>query len=154
MNNNDILRRIRYTFDFSDLRIIDIFELGNCAVTRTEMSDWLKKDDDPAFKPLNDVQLAMFLNGLITARRGKKDGPPVEPEKRLTNNAILWKLRIALDFKAADMIKVMQEAGFPISDHELSAFFRKPTHKHFRECKDQFLRNFLSGLQKKHRGSW
>jgi hypothetical protein len=33
---------------------------------------------------------------------------------------------------------------------ELTAFFRKQDHKHYRECQDQILRNFLQGLQKKH----
>jgi len=38
-----------------------------------------------------------------------------------------------------------------ISKHELSAFFRKPGHKHYRECKDQVFRNFLNGVQLKYR---
>jgi len=38
-----------------------------------------------------------------------------------------------------------------ISKHELSAIFRKPGQKQYRECKDQFLRNFLYGLQFKER---
>ena len=38
-----------------------------------------------------------------------------------------------------------------ISKHELSAFFRKPTHKNFRACQDQVLRKFLKGMQLKYR---
>jgi uncharacterized protein YehS (DUF1456 family) len=45
----------------------------------------------------------------------------------------------------------MELAGVRISKHELSAFFRRPDHKHYRECKDQILRNFLKGLQLKYR---
>jgi len=43
-------------------------------------------------------------------------------------------------------------ADFRLSKHELSAFFRKPGHKNFRECNDQVLRKFLQGLQIQHRG--
>ncbi|MDH5299074.1 MAG: DUF1456 family protein, partial [Desulfobulbaceae bacterium] len=77
---NDILRRIRYAFDFDDSKMIALFGLADCQVTRAQISDWLKKDDDPAFQEFSDMQLAIFLNGLINDRRGKKEGPPPEPE--------------------------------------------------------------------------
>lgn len=147
MTNNDILRRIRYTFDFSDSKMIALFGLANLEVTREQVSDWLKKEDDPAFQNCTDKQLAIFLNGLIIDKRGKKDGPLPEPEKRLNNNIIFRKLKIALNLKAEDVMDIMQLAGLRISKHELSAFFRKPGHKHYRECKDQILRNFLKGMQ-------
>jgi uncharacterized protein YehS (DUF1456 family) len=38
-----------------------------------------------------------------------------------------------------------------LSKHELSAFFRRPGHKHYRKCKDQGLRSFLKGIQIKFR---
>ena len=73
------------------------------------------------------------------------------PEKQLTNNLILRKLKIALDYKDTDVLDIFDIAEFDISKHELSAFFRKPGQKQYRECKDQFLRNFLFGLQRKFR---
>ena len=42
-------------------------------------------------------------------------------------------------------------ANLRLSKHELRTFFRKPGHKHFRECKDQVLRNFIKGVQLKYR---
>ena len=144
MQNNDILRRIRYTFDLSDSKMISIFGLAEHQVTRAQISDWLKKDDDPAFQKCRDIQLAFFLNGLINDKRGKKEGPQPKPEKRLTNNMIFMKLKIALNLKAEEVLEIMELAGFPMSKPELSAFFRKPGHKHYRECKDQILRNFPS----------
>ena len=83
MNNNDILRSIRYTFDLSDSTMIEIFGLADLAVTRAEVSDWLKKEDDPEFKAINDLQLATFLNGLINYKRGKKEGTQPVPEHDL-----------------------------------------------------------------------
>jgi len=151
MNNNDILRRIRYTFNFDDTKMINIFELGGLQVTRAQISDWLKKEDDPDYQECSDVQLATFLNGLIVDKRGRKDGPQPEPETSLTNNIIFRKLKIALNLQADDVLKLIKRADFSMSKHELSAFFRKPDHKHYRKCKDQVLRYFLKGLQLEYR---
>lgn len=151
MNKNDILRRIRYLFDFSDSKMISIFDQADHQVTRAQVSDWLKRDDDPACKECSDMHLAIFLNGLINDKRGKREGPQPEPEKSLSNNAIFIKLKIAFNLKADDVIDILSLAGVNISKHELSAFFRRPGHKHYRECKNQILRNFLKGLQFKYR---
>ena len=151
MINNDILRRIRYTFDFNDSKMIAIFNLTDYQVTREQISNWLKRDDDSAFQECNDAQLVIFLNGLIIDRRGKKEGSQPEQEQRLNNNIIFRKLKIALDLKAEDVLEIMDLTNVHISKHELSAFFRKPGHKHYRDCKDQILRNFLNGMQLKYR---
>lgn len=152
MNNNDVLRRIRYTFDFDDTKMMAIFALGGLDVTRADISDWLKKDDDPDYRNCSDVQLARFLNGLIIDKRGRRDGPQPEPETSLTNNIIFRKLKIALNLQAEEILTLIKQADFSMSKHELSAFFRRPDHKHYRECKDQVLRYFLKGVQKKYRG--
>ena len=150
MTNNDILRRIRYTFSLNDTKMINIFAQADLEVTREQISDWLKKDDDPAFQAITDVLFSTFLNGLINQNRGKKEGVQPEPEKKLNNNIILRKLKIALDLKNEDVIELMKLAEFELSKHELSALFRKQGHKHYRECKDQILRNFLKGMQVKY----
>lgn len=149
---NDVLRRLRYVFDFSDSQMISLFGLGGLEVTRAEVSDWLKKDDDPSFKPCSDHTLAYFLNGLIIEKRGAKEGPKPVAEQELTNNNIFMKIKIALNLKAEDVLEILRLDDFTLSPHELSAFFRKPGHKHYRECQDQVLRNFIFGLQKKFRG--
>lgn len=151
MNNNDILRSIRYTFDYSDAKMIEIFGLAAQEVTREQLSDLLKKDEEPDSPQCPDRLLAAFLNGLIIERRGKKEGPQPEPEAQLTNNIIFMKLKIALNLKALEVLAIMEQAQLPISKHELSAFFRRPDHKHYRDCKDQILRNFLKGMQLKYR---
>lgn len=151
MTNNDILRRIRYMFDFNDAKMISLFELTDTQVTREQISNWLKKEDDPAYQLCNDTQFASFLNGLIIEKRGKKEGPQPVPEQELTNNIILRKLKIAFDLKNEDVLEIMQLVDFRLSKHELSAFFRKPEHKNYRECKNQILRNFLQGAQQKYR---
>ena len=151
MKNNDILRRLRYAFDFTDSKMISLFNLGGEEVTREEISDWLKKEDDPAFKSLHDIKLAVFLNGLINDRRGKKDGEQPKPEKELNNNIIFRKLKIALNLKEEDILAIFSLVGMNISKHEISAFFRSPEQHQYRLCKDQILRNFIQGVQLKYR---
>ncbi len=150
MTNNDILRRLRYTFNFNDQKMINIFALAESTVTREEVSNWLKKEEDPAHVNCSDVMLATFLNGLINEKRGKKDGPQPQPEKRITNNIILTKLKIALNLKAEDILEIVKAEDFNFSKSELGAFFRKADHKHYKVCKDQFLRNFIRGLDNKY----
>jgi len=151
LTNNDILRRLRYTFNFNDNKMISIFAMADARVTREQVSQWLKKEDDDGYANCTDSQLASFLNGLINDKRGKREGVQPVPEKRLNNNIILNKLKIALNLRAEDIIEIIAQTDLRIGKSELSAFFRKPDHKHFRQCKDQFLRNFLQGLQNKHR---
>lgn len=147
MHNNDIIRSIRYTLDLGDSKMIAIFKLADYHITREQVCNWLKKDDDPTWQNCADTELAIFLNGLITDRRGKKEGPPVEIEKRINNNIVLRKLKIAFNLTGDQMLKIIELAGLRMSQHELSALFRRPDHKHYRPCKDQILRNFLKGLR-------
>ena len=151
MTNNDILRRIRYVFDFNGDKMIAIFAAAECEVTRTQISNWMKADDDADYKSLSDVLLATYLNGLINDKRGKREGAQPVPEEKLSNNAIFMKLKIALNLQAEDILEIMDLSDFRMSKHELSAFFRKSGHKHYRECKDQILRIFLKGLQMQYR---
>jgi uncharacterized protein YehS (DUF1456 family) len=152
MTNNDILRRIRYTFDFSDSKMVSLFGLAGLEVSQEQIINWLRKEDDPEYQNCGDAKLATFLNGLIIDKRGKKEGPQPVPEKKINNNIIFNKLKIALNLKSEDVMEIMTLADLRVSKHELSAFFRRPDHKHFRACKDQILRNFLNGVQIKYRG--
>jgi len=151
ITNNDILRRIRYTFDFKDNKMVAIFASVECDVTQKQVSAWLKKEDDPQYVYCEDIILASFLNGLINEKRGKREGPIPPPERRLNNNIILTKLKIALNLKAEDIIDTLRIAGLTVSKPELSALFRKAGNRQYRECQDQFLRNFLQGLQRQYR---
>lgn len=151
MNNNDVLRKIRYTFDYTDEKMMSIFKSVEVEVDRAQVSRWLKRDDDKDFEGVYDKSLASFLNGFINVRRGKKEGEQPKPEKTLNNNIILRKLKIALNLKDTDVLELLDLADFRLSKSELSAFFRKPDHQHFRQCKDQVIRNFLHGMQIKYR---
>lgn len=151
MTNNDILRRVRYMFDYSDSKMIALFKLANHDVSRADLNDWLKREDDPLLIEITDKELATFLNGLIIEKRGKREGPLPEAEDPLSNNMILKKLKIALNLKSDDILDMLALIDKKISKHELSAFFRKPDHKSYRDFLDQYLRHFLNALQKKYK---
>ncbi len=152
MTNNDIIRRLRFAFEFKDAEMIDLFDSAGLSVNRTQISNWLLKEDNESYEAIQDVQLAYFLNGLIIYGRGKKEGEQPVAETNLNNNIIFRKLKIALNYKDEDILEILELEGMRISKHELSAFFRKPGQDQYRECKDQILRKFIYGLQIKHRG--
>ena len=152
MKANDVMRRIRYILDLDDAQMIAVFADAEQKVHRGQIRAWLKKDDDAGYADCSDVMFATFLNGLINQKRGKQDGPQKAPEQSLNNNAVLRKLKIAFNLQAEEILSLLALADLQVSKHELSAFFRRPDHKHYRACKDQILRNFLQGLQVKHRG--
>ncbi len=153
MTCNELLSRIRYMFDYRDAEMVAIFAAADHAVTEHQVRMWLLNEEEPEFVALSDTELATFLNGLINHRRGKRPGPQPVPEARLNNNLIATKLKIALNLRGEDMIRILGLASFQLSNHELSAFFRKPGHKHFRKMNDQVLRYFLRGLQVEYRPS-
>ncbi len=147
MTNNDILRRLRYTFSFNDNQMIELFAMGGITVTRQQVSNWLKKDDDDYFESINDKMLATFLNGFIISKRGENNNKATIVEENLNNNVIFRKIKIALNLKDIDILSIISDGGINISKHELSAFFRAPGQQQYRKCNDQILRYFLKGLQ-------
>jgi uncharacterized protein YehS (DUF1456 family) len=151
MINNDVLKKLRYILDYGDSQMIETFGLGQLVVTREKVSQLLKKDDDSDYVICKDVELSSFLNGLIIQKRGQKDGVVPVAEKKITNNITFKKLIIAFNLKSEGVIDVLKLADLTVGKSELSAFFRKTTHKNYRECKAQILRNFLMGLQIKER---
>ncbi|MGV8959932.1 MAG: DUF1456 family protein [Stenotrophomonas sp.] len=155
MINNDVLRSIRYMLDLSDSMVVDTLHLADPSfdVDAAQVHDFLRKDEDPLFIECPDAVMAHFLDGLIFHFRGRDESMPPRPvERRVTNNVVLKKLRVAFQLKDVDMHEIFESAGFPVSKPELSALFRQPDHKHYRDCGDQMLRNFLKGLTLRLRG--
>ncbi len=150
MNNNDILRRLRYAMDISNAEMAAVFMLAGYEIQESKILDFLKKEDDDGYAECSDRKLELFLDGLIIKKRGKKETAeaehPVKSETRLSNNAILKKLRIALDFKETEMLEMFRLSGFEITKPELSALFRKKGNKNYKVCGDQIVKNFLKGL--------
>ena len=156
MINNDVLRSIRYMLDLSEPKVVEIARLADSSfvIEREDVRGFLRKEGEPGYLACSDEVLAHFLDGLIVHLRGRDDSLPPRPvEKRVTNNVVLKKLRVAFELKDVDMHQVFVDAGFPVSKPELSALFRQSGQKNFRQCGDQMLRNFLKGLTLRVRGA-
>ncbi len=151
MTNNQVIRQIRETLALSDSEIVKIFSLAKETISVGKIEKWLKREEDPGYEVCYDDELAAFLNGLIVSRRGAKEGPPQANEKKLTNNIILKKVQIALDLKTEDIINILAMVDMVISKYELSAFFRKPEHKHYRSLRNKVLGSFFKGIQLKYK---
>ncbi len=147
MNNNAKYRRICHIFDLTDELMIKVFSLGGLKVDRSQVCDWRKKEDDEEYAVLSDKDMGIFLNGFITLKRGKKDGPAPQPDKYMNNNIILRKLKIALNLKSEELVEVFKLGGTEITENVLSSFFRKKDHKQYKGCKDQTIRDLFRGLQ-------
>jgi len=151
MTPNDILRRLRYAFDFKDSTMLEIFQLSEHEIDLATLMNLLKKEEDIGYVECSDEVLESFLDGLIFYKRGKPDVPPKKSTSRLTNNSILKKIRIALKFQEDDMLSIFKLADLEVTKSELSALFRKEGNKKYKECGDQFLRNFLMGITNRYR---
>ncbi len=155
MINNDVLRSIRYMLDLSDIKVVEITQLADpsFALSKEDVLAFLAKDEEPGYMECSDRMLVRFLDGLVLHYRGQDESAPPRPlTKRVSNNLVLKKLRVAFELKDVDMHQAFIDAGHPVSKPELSALFRQPEHKNFRVCGDQLLRNFLKGLTMRVRG--
>ena len=157
MIHNDVLRSVRYALDLPDSRLVEIARLSGAELATADFAGHLKKEDEAGFVECDDATLLAFLDGLIIHRRGRMEARPgaplPSPEKHLSNNTILKKLRVAFELKDEDMHQLLALAGFDISKPELSALFRQKGHKNYRVCGDQLLRNFLKGLSTRYRSA-
>ena len=154
MTNNDILRRLRYALDIKDSTMVEIFKLSGYEISRPNLINLLKKEEEKGYFECSDEVTEFFLDGLIIHKRGKREVAPGHVETQstpLTNNGILKKLRIALKFREDEMLSTLKLAGMSVSKSELSALFRKEGQRHYKECGDQLLRNFLKGLTTRFR---
>ena len=147
MLSNDILRSVRYILKSNNNDLVRILALAEVETTPANIASWITKEDEEGFVRCPDIILSSFLNGLIYDKRGKDESAPVlSPERRVNNNIVLKKLRIAFSLKSDDVMAIMTEQKFRVSMPEITAMMRAPDHKNFRECGDQFMRYFLRGL--------
>lgn len=147
MTNNAVFKRIRFIEGFNNAQLQAVFDEVEHKVELPLIEAWQKDEEANDFKALTDVELALFLNGLINLKRGKKPGakPPLETE--LENNDVLKKLKIAYQLTSDDILKLFKSKGKQVSKNELSAFLRNSDQAQYRVLQDQYLRNFMSALQ-------
>jgi uncharacterized protein YehS (DUF1456 family) len=78
--------------------------------------------------------------------------PKFTKKINMTNNDILKKLRVALQLRNEDIVEILNLVDFKASESEIGALFRNEEHAKYKECGDQFLRNFLNGMVIYYRG--
>lgn len=153
--NNYCLRRLRYAMNLDTQALINLFAKIKYKLELKEITAFLLKEEDSGYVELPDYLLVIFLDALILAKRGARDGADVLQQAelvsrskrvKLNNNLILNKLKIAFSLTTDDIIAILALADFRLSKSELSALFRNPVHRNYRECGNQLIRNFLTGL--------
>lgn len=149
MANNDILRTIREALNLDDGATLQIFKAAGLEIGQSTIDAFSKTAEEDGYIPCSNPIMGFFLDGLIIRNRGQQEGSPLpaaNPLQELTNNAILKKLRIALDLKEEDLLGIFKLADIVISKHEVTALFRKQGNKHYKECTGQLLGGFIKGL--------
>lgn len=161
MTNNDILKRLRYALDLGDFSVLEMTKNGGREISSLDLTAYYRKEDEEGYRNCSNPVLNSFLDGLILKKRGPRpesrpelSGEIKTPVKKLVvprNNDVMKKLKIALELKDDDIVKIFKSIDFKISKSEINALFRRSNHKNFRECGDQILRNFIQGLTKAYR---
>ena len=147
MNTNDILYKIQKALNLSHDNILKAYELESYEMSTEHLDTLLKKHQDKAFKKCSYEELGLFLDGLVTLKRGPSPKRSNENEAvELSNNLILKKLRIALELKEPETEIIFGLGEADIRKQELKSLFRKETHKNFKACSDELLNAFLEGL--------
>lgn len=160
MTNNDILIRVRYALEITDLKLVELFALSPRPLSLENIRPLFLREDEPGFVECDGATLSAFLDGLIVFKRGPRPASPASGPANLqfskhqgqpSNNDILKALRIALELRDDDIAAILALAGVKASRGEITALFRRKDQDNFRPCGDQFLRNFLVGLTKRLR---
>lgn len=146
MKTNDILYKIQKALNLSHEEMLEAYELANHKMETTHLDSLLKRYQDKGYKLCSYEELGVFLDGLVTLKRGPSPKKSNDEVVELTNNLILKKLRIALELKEAETEIIFSLADVELSKQQLASLFRKEGHKNFKECSDKLLIAFLDGL--------
>ena len=83
LTNNDILKKLRVALKLRDDDIVEILNLVDYKVTKSELGAFFRSVEHPNYKPLQDQILRNFLNGLIIYKRGPREQKPAKgPDKK------------------------------------------------------------------------
>lgn len=65
MTNNDIFKKLRVALKLKDDDIIEILNLVDFKITKSQLGAIFRREDHPNYKECGDQLLRNFLNGLI-----------------------------------------------------------------------------------------
>ena len=152
MQNNKVLKRIRYALKFRDKKMKKVFEAGGICIPLEDVNSFLVSDSDPTFKSCTNKHLHCFLNGLIIINREQNKNSPVSSNsfvrvsKSNANNLVIKKLKIAFSLTQDDVLNMFKLGGIELSTTEVNGILRGEKSKMYRECGDKYIRKFLKGL--------
>jgi len=138
MENAIIIKKISDALSLEKEDIKDIYKLEDKDITSDNI--------DKILEEATYEDLGLFLDGLISFKRGKLDTPKKIEDIELTNNLILKKLRVALNLKSSELIIIFSLADIELKMSEINSLFRKEGSKNYRVCSDELLEIFLEGL--------
>lgn len=75
MTNNDIFKKLRVALMFRDDQIVEILELVDFRISKTELSAFFRAENHENYVECGDQVLRNFLNGLVIHLRGTKENP-------------------------------------------------------------------------------
>lgn len=75
MTNNDIFKKLRVALQLRDDEIIEILQLVDFRISKSELGAFFRAEDHPNYKECGDQILRNFLNGLVIHLRGTKENP-------------------------------------------------------------------------------
>ncbi|WP_036152890.1 DUF1456 family protein [Maribacter forsetii] len=110
MTNNDIFKKLRVALKFRDDQIVDILQLVDFKISKSELGAFFRNEDHPNYMECGDQVLRNFLNGLVLHLRGTKDAPKIPGEVLLAMSTSTkrpaQKNKERKDFKTKQMNKV------------------------------------------------
>ena len=101
MTNNDILKKLRVALKLRDEDIIQILNLVDFPVSKSEIGALFRAEDHPNYKECGDQLLRNFLNGLIIYMRG----PASESGKTIQEKGIEKQEKSKIIIKKAVRLK-------------------------------------------------
>jgi uncharacterized protein YehS (DUF1456 family) len=147
ISTNEILFRIQKALNLSTENMIEIYKLASYEMSESHLGSLLKRRQEKDFMLCSYEELGVFLDGLVTFKRGPSPKKSNDDEVvELTNNLILKKLRIALELKEAEIEIIFGLAEIELTKQQLASLFRKETHKNFKPCSAELLMAFIEGL--------
>jgi len=147
ISTNEILYRIQKALNLTMEEMLEAYKLEAYEMDEKHLSSLLLRRQDKDFKLCTYEELGLFLDGLVTLKRGPSPKKATDKETvELTNNLILKKLRIALELKEAETEIIFGLADVELSKQQMASLFRKEGHKNFKVCSDELLMAFLEGL--------
>jgi energy-coupling factor transporter ATP-binding protein EcfA2 len=115
MTNNDIFKKLRVALKFRDDEIVEILQLVDFKISKSELGAFFRKEDHPNYMECGDQVLRNFLNGLVLHLRGTKDNPKNPGEVLLAMSATTEKpskkFNEREDFKTKQLKKVDKAIG-------------------------------------------